>query len=217
MNIESNVLQIENLSQMSFNDLLSLYRQGYKLAEQSEIGLNIGLNILNAKGNNIRSLATCPGSVQTGATLTLSASASSGAAPYTYHWSVVKPDGSTVTLANQVTNQYVVGSNGNYTISVYVTDSCVSGAKTSSTDSCMITASTSGCISTGIYNCEAGQTGYEVDNCGTRRYNSACAGGGGVACPGCDLTKNYCLAGNCIPKNYVLYAGVGLVALLVLK
>lgn len=264
MNIESDVLQVENLGSIPFNDLLSLYRQGYRLAEHGEnavkLGLDVGLDILNVKGNNIRSLttkslATCPSSVQTGATLTLSASASSGTAPYTYHWSMVKPNGSTETLANQATNQYVVGSNGNYTVSVYVTDSCASGAKTSPTDSCVISASAGeiptkyNCVDnvcdgpylTGTYNsltacrasgCESGevQTWYcnqSTKICslqiGSTGYATkalcdvACSGGGGgAACPGCDLDNNYCLAGNCISKKNALIAGVGVVALLVL-
>ena len=35
-------------------------------------------------------------------------------------------------------------------------------------------------------------------------------------CVNCDLTKNYCISGNCIPKDYVLYGGAGFIALLLL-
>ncbi len=36
-------------------------------------------------------------------------------------------------------------------------------------------------------------------------------------CTNCDLTKNYCISKQCIPKNYVLYGGVALAALMILK
>lgn len=171
MNIEDKVLQVENLGQMSFDDVLSLYGQGYRLDERNR--------------NNIISLATCPSIVTTGGTLTLSTTVTSGTAPYVYHWSVTKPDGTIDTSLTGSSNSYTFTTNGSYTVSVNVTDSCASGAKTSNTDSCVITVSP--------------------------------GGGGGVGCLSCDPVKNYCISGNCIPKNYVLAAGIGVVALLILK
>lgn len=171
MNIEDKVLQVENLGQMSFDDVLSLYGQGYRLDELNR--------------NNIISLATCPSVVTTGGTLTLSTSVTSGTAPFTYHWSVTKPDGTIDTSLTGASNQYVFATNGVYAVSIYVTDSCTSGAKTSNKDSCVITVSP--------------------------------GGGGGAGCLSCDSAKNFCVAGQCIPKTYALAAGVGLVALLILK
>lgn len=148
MNVESNMLRVEHLSQIPFNDLLSLYQQGYRLGQNSDIGIELGLNVYNKRGdsinnrNNVRSLASCPSTVTTGTLLTLSATASSGTAPYTYHWSVKKPDGSTDTSLTGSSNSYTFAQDGSYTVSVYVTDSCAAGAKTSSTDSCPIVAST---------------------------------------------------------------------------
>lgn len=222
--MDSNMIQIDSLNRMPFDDLISLYRQGYKLDERASFGkfdiskFNVGGN----SGNEIRSLATCPSTVTTGNSLTLSTTASSGTAPYTYHWTITKPDGSTQTLANQATNTYTFAANGNYGISVYVSDSCADGTgiKSSPPQTCTVTASTAGCVSTG-YNCEAGQTGYEVDNCGNRRANSACGGGGGgggggADCTNCDSSTNYCLAGQCIPKKYALYGGAAAGVLLLI-
>lgn len=255
---ENKVLQVESLNHMSFDDLSSLFRQGYRFEEQSrdaiKLGLDIGLNVSNVEKNdvrNIRGLATCPSTVTTGGTLTLSTSVSSGTAPYTYHWSITKPDGTIETLANQSSIQYSFAQNGSYTISIYVTDSCAGGSKTSNTDSCVITASTvvgtkyncvsgacQGPFTIGTYNslpecqaaCTVTPTKYNcisnqcVGPSATGTYNSlaacqasGCLGGGGTGCLNCDRTKNFCISGNCIPKKYVLIAGVGLVALLVLK
>lgn len=325
MNTENKVLQVESLSHIPFNDLLSLFQQGYKFAEQSENAIELGLSIgLNVKGNNVRSLATCVTTIQTGKTIMLSTTMSSGTAPYTYYWTLTKPDGSTETLANQASNQHVTTQNGDYTVSVYAKDSCVGGAKTSNIESCKITASTvviptkyncvaGHCIGpslTGTYSslaecqtaCVTERTKYnctaaghcfgplltgkydsleecEADCKGPSKYNcvaghcvgprtsgtydsleaceTACVvieqkwkcadpatrtcvrapdgtfnsraecqlsascqpGGGGIGggCTNCPSDKNYCLAGQCIPKKYALAAGIGLVALLVLS
>ena len=172
MDIENKILQIESLEQMSFEDVLSLYRQGYMIAEQnSNIGIELGLNVLNIRGNNVRSLVpTCPSTVKTGGTLTLSASVTSGTAPYTYHWTVTKPDGTTDTSLTGASNSYTFATDGQYTVSVNVTDKCPTGSKTSNTESCTITASVSG--------------------------------GDGGGCGTCPTDKNYCLVGQCIPKTY---------------
>jgi len=151
MNIENKVLQVENISQIPFDNVLALFQQGYRLSEYNN-GVEIGLNV--RKGNsivrhgNIKGLATCPSTVTTGGVLTLSATAGSGTVPYTYHWSVKKPDGSTDTSLTGSNNSYTFGQNGNYTVSVYVTDSCAGGSKTSNTDSCSIVASADGGVET---------------------------------------------------------------------
>lgn len=36
-------------------------------------------------------------------------------------------------------------------------------------------------------------------------------------CQNCDITKNYCISGNCVPKNYVTYGAVGLGAIFLLS
>ncbi len=48
--------------------------------------------------------------------------------------------------------------------------------------------------------------------------NNACTSPPPITgCINCDLTKNYCVAGTCIPKNYVIYGGVALGGILLLK
>lgn len=174
---DNNVIQVESLNQIPFDDLISLYRQGYILGERSG-------NIRN----NIRSLATCPSGVQIGSTMTLSATASSGTSPYTYIWSVKKPDGNIDTTLTGEINQYTFSQNGNYTISVYVTDSCVGGAKTSETQTCVVT----------VVSDSGGEVGCTSNaNCS----NGYCIGG-------------KCYSKNTV---YVAGAGLGLVALIVLS
>lgn len=68
---------------------------------------------------------------------------------------------------------------------------------------------------------------YDVNNCGfADKLDSTCSpgggGGGGVGGGVCDIItcppdKNYCLVGRCIPKKYVLYGGIGLGVIIVLK
>ncbi len=88
---------------------------------------------------------------------------------------------------------------------------------------------------------------HDVNNCGQQdRLNSACNASsqkyaciGGVCtpnsagtfnepscggtcspasgCPNCDTVKNLCILGQCIPKNYVLYGGIGVILLMALK
>jgi hypothetical protein len=128
--------------------MLSLYRQGYRLEERSVGNIrNIG-NFVNGSGLknlNIEGLATCgTNTVVTGQSLTLTATASAGTAPYTYNWTVTKPGSAgTVTLPNQATNTYTFATDGQYTISVYTTDSCTTGALSSAVQTCTVTASSS--------------------------------------------------------------------------
>ena len=175
----SNIIQIESLSHMSFDDVLSLYRQGYKLEERSVITRSL----------DIKSLATCPGTIQVGGSLTLSAIANAGTAPYHYNWTVTKPDGNVDTsLADQMSNTYIFDTAGIYGISVNVTDTCPTGAKTSNIDSCTVIATT---LSTTNIGCNDP-----------------------IVCP---PDKNYCLIGYCVPKNYLIYGAVALVAIMALK
>lgn len=61
-------------------------------------------------------------------------------------------------------------------------------------------------------NCD-GSGIYTTSNC-----NNSCTGGGGTTtCPGCDLTKNYCISGSCIPKTYIVIGTVGFFALMMLR
>lgn len=145
MDMNSNIIQIESLSHMPFDDLISLYRQGYKLSEnESSIRSLATDRDLHGQRAIADLSATCPGTVATGGTLTLSATASVGMAPYSYHWSVRKPDGIVQTLVNQAINPFTFATDGQYVISVNVTDSCPTGAKTSNTEICTITASATG-------------------------------------------------------------------------
>ena len=216
--MNSNIIQIESLSRMSFDDVLSLYRQGYKLEERS----------IGTRNLDIKSLATCPGTIPTGSTLTLSASASAGTPPYTYNWKVTKPGGAIDTLSNQVSNSYVFATDGTYSISVSVTDTCLDGTgpKTSPVQTCSVVASTSTATPT-KYSC-SGAPSYSCSGpfvTGTYEDQQACldACKAGVVidpCLTCDTTVNYCVGGQCINKKYALYGGVVagvLVVLMLLK
>ena len=214
----SNIIQIESLSLMSFDDVLSLYRQGYRLEERS----------VGTRSLDIKSLTTCPGTVPTGSTLTLSASASAGTPPYHYVWKVTKPGGVIETLTDQASNSYTFTTDGNYGISVYVTDTCLdgTGTKTSPVQMCSVVASTSTTIPA-KYNC-SGAPSYSCSGpfvTGTYEDRQVCldvckAGVVTDPCLVCDKTLNYCVGGQCIKKKYALYGGVAtgvLVVLMLLK
>lgn len=175
-------LQVESFGRMPFDDILSLYRQGYKLADGR---VNIG------------SMATCGmNTVQVGGKLTLSANAIVGTPPYTYHWSIKKPDGNIDTVLTGENNLYTFSQAGDYTISVFVTDSCPGGAKTSEVQTCTVTATVGG---------DGGNGG---------------GGGGGAACTSnADCPDGYCIGGKCYSKNtvYIGGAAVGLIALVILS
>lgn len=227
-------LQVESLGRMPFDDLVSLYRQGYKLSEPDG-RVNIGKRI------NIGSLATCgTNTVQIGGMLTLSASASIGTPPYTYHWSIKKPDGSIdTTLAGEI-NQYTFSNAGDYTISVFVTDSCPGGVKTSQIQTCTVTATTGGgdggdggdlcsgitcndrCYGVNLYSqiCNPNTGGCiqgvlkqsNVIQCGG---DGGGGGDGGITCPSTDEIPIF---GKCYKKNTVyIGAAAGVVLLLVLS
>ncbi len=73
------------------------------------------------------------------------------------------------------------------------------------------------CTSVNNYGCINGQClqGYGILPIGC---NNLCTTPPPITgCVNCDLTKNYCVVGQCIPKSYVLYSGVALGALLLLS
>ncbi|MDD3474333.1 MAG: hypothetical protein PHP08_00335 [Candidatus Dojkabacteria bacterium] len=213
MNIEFKSLGVEDITNSSIESVEKLYREGYRLNESYNV------NEIN-KQVSVKSLAACPSSLLQNTIKTLTASASSGTPPYTYHWSITKPGGVIDTSLTGSSIPYTFSLLGNYVVSVYVTDSCSSGSKTSNTDSCIINVTPVpgggyNCISPG--NCQpapSGTTGQYPDlascDTGCPVIISDCP-------PECDLTKNYCVAGNCIPKTYVVYAGLGLTAITLLS
>lgn len=197
---KNNVIQIESLNQMPFDDVLSLYRQGYKLEEKNDWkGNNWNLNRIGNVENRIVGLGTCKGSscpctVTVGTTLTLAATATSGTPGYTYHWTIKKPDGNIDSSLTGSSNSYTFSQVGDYTISVNVTDSCAAGAKVSNTDKCVVSV-VSG--TTAKYKKCVGGTCAEVDcpTTGTCPSNE-CTTVGAT----CGVVNNYgCVGTVCTP------------------
>jgi hypothetical protein len=96
-------------------------------------------------GASIRTLATCVGSKYVGQVITLTSTPTGGTAPYAVTFrrnGVALPSGSFTNVpegtAKTMTYTLVAGDTPSVTISVYITDSCPTGAL-SNTDQCVVT------------------------------------------------------------------------------
>lgn len=134
------VLTLEQMKRMSSDEILSYYRNGYRLAgcadceKELYTGLEHSIMGLNP--------ASCPASIVQGTTKTLSLQVTiAGTPPYTIHFIV---DGVAKTVAptwsgSTVTFSYTFNESiGSHTYAAYVTDSCTAGSKSSNTDTCPI-------------------------------------------------------------------------------
>jgi hypothetical protein len=72
---------------------------------------------------------SCPSSVNQGYTATLTITPSGGMSPFTYSWSIIKPDTTIDTYVVQNVS-YLFSQQGVYSINCSVTDSCSTGAQT---------------------------------------------------------------------------------------
>jgi hypothetical protein len=99
------------------------------------------INKIQGSGISTFGTATCGGPYLKDTSHTLTGSVTSGGTtPFTYNWTITKPDGTkdTRTGASQT---YVFTQVGTYKIDLVVTDSCASGAKSdSATCNVVITA-----------------------------------------------------------------------------
>lgn len=199
-------LDVSTFNKMPIENIISLYQQGYKLDEPMNL-------------NKIKKLAvSCTTPIALGTNKVLTASSTGGSGTITYHWTISKPDGTSDTTLAGATPTYNFNQLGNYTVSVYSTDSCPAGSQRSDTVMCTVNVSSQGCTSTGVYTCDPTRVGYEVDNCGNSRVNASCTGSTSAdPCLTCDKTKNICILGQCLPKNYILYGGVAFLAIMMFK
>ncbi len=86
---------------------------------------------------------TCPSSVPLNTVGTLTASVTQGTAPFTYTWTITKPDNTTATLPNSPgPHSYTFASTGIYGINLTVVDNCPSGGL-SDTSFCSVTVAPS--------------------------------------------------------------------------
>lgn len=145
MKDNNRVLTLEQMKRMSSDEILSYYRNGYRLAGCNECSKEQGDRIyLSEYGAMIMGLnpASCPASIVQGTTKTLSLQVTTvGTPPYTIHFIV---DGIAKTVAptwsgNIGSFSYTFNESiGSHTCSAYVTDGCTAGSKTSNTDTCPI-------------------------------------------------------------------------------
>jgi hypothetical protein len=170
------VLKLEDISSMSNEMLMNAYRNGYQL--------EASINGLTATGCD---------NIPVNTTRTLTANfVSAGSGTITHHWSITKPNGTNINPGSTATVSYTFTDAGTYNVSYYATDSCPAGSQTSNISSCNIIVGQ--CTSTGVYVCDPSNPGYEKDNCGNSRANTACG----------TITK---------PDNTLLYVGVAALAM----
>lgn len=95
------------------------------------------INTYVAQKLGILGTATCGGPYAKGTSKHLTGSVTSGGtAPFTYSWTITKPDGTKTTLTG-ATQTYIFSQAGTYKTDLVVTDSCPSGAK-SDTATCNV-------------------------------------------------------------------------------
>lgn len=135
----SKILTLEQMKRMSPDEMMNAYRNGYKLSECKTCGGRdmMGLNP-----------ASCPASIVQGTTKTITiAVTTAGTPPYTPKFYV---DGSQKTISatwdsvnNRFTFSWIFNENvASHTYATEITDSCVTGAKTSNRDTCTVSITT---------------------------------------------------------------------------
>ena len=207
--------QLNHLQNMSLDSLVESYKNGFRIGNQ---------NILNMGTGSILKIGTptCPsgGQIVAGTSKTISMTPSGGTPPYTLNWKI---DG---TIANSWTNlaygqtqTFDWGFNesfGSHTYLAEVIDNCptVSNSDSSSCTINIVAPST-----------QPPTTQPPTTQPPTTQPPTAQPPGGTTppptiqppaGCTGCDLTVNLCISGQCIPKNYLLYGGIGFIALILL-
>lgn len=130
---DTQILDINQMQKMSIDEIVGLYKQGYRLSD-GPIGIGI------------KSLATCPtgGVVQKGSTKNIKVDVTAaGTPPYTFK---VQREGTEILTytggATEISKTWPYVFNealGTYTYKGLVIDSCSSGAKTSPGDTCTVT------------------------------------------------------------------------------
>lgn len=128
-------LTLEQMKRMSPDEIMSAYRNGYKLSECNTCG---GKNIIGLNP------ATCPISIVQGTTKTLTiAVTTAGTLPYTPKFYVDTVLKTITTTWDAINNRFTFPwtfseTVASHTYATEVTDSCATGIKTSNRDICTI-------------------------------------------------------------------------------
>ena len=229
-------LDINTLDKMHIDEIISLYKQGYRVNEIRSTG--------------IKSLATCTSTIVQGTTKTLTITPSGGTPPYKNVQLLVDgvpvltlPGPYQASTPIQITYSFPESA-GNHTYSSKIEDSCSPAsnvAQDASPCTILITSpqpNTYGCVQ-GVCTPNAGNLpagcngtctnpiGYNCTNCntpitgGTYPTPTECQVGCGIPqidpCLTCDKMKNVCILGQCVPKSAVFYAGIAAVAIMLFK
>lgn len=198
INMNTKKLSIDIFNCLSPDEILNLYRQGYKLNElsfstkpyasdnSSERNLEYGF----MNGKIIKKMSSCVSSIVQGTTKIFNVTASSGTPPYSVY--LIIDGGSPIVLGTILTPKTQSFSHifnesiGSHTYMIKIIDSC--SVSHSSSDQCTINITSSTVPPPPL-----------------------------TGCIECDLTKNYCVANQCIPKNYAIYTGLILAAFTLIK
>jgi len=205
-------LDVELLSSMSFDSIIKMYKNGYRL-DEFDVEKTHNVQFLNKSNTLIKKMSLCQSSFELDTNHTFYIEASSGTPPYIYNWLVLKPDNSIEKLENKQALTYKFTQLGTYNISVNITDSCLSGGLISETQSCSVTVVP---VVVNKYNCVNGSC--VQDNLNGIFFEPTCNNSCLTEnkCLNCDLSKNYCISGKCISKNNITYGGLGILLLLLI-
>lgn len=149
----------------------------------------------------------CPDESQiiAGTTKEISLTPLGGTPPYTINWKI---DGEIVNTWNNIQqgtihtfNWSFNESSGSHTYSVEVLDSCLTDTVSDST-SCTINI--------------VQETSPIPTSSPTPSPASTTSPSPPPSCQNCNLNENVCILDRCIPKNYLIYGGIGLVTLLMI-
>ncbi len=137
-----NNLDINQIQKMSIDQVVELYRQGYRL-EEFYPDMDKTLPYSPRSGYGFMSPATCPGTVVKGSTKNIKVDVTTpGTPPYTFK--LKRDDAEILTYTGGATETsktwpYVFNEAlGTYVYKGFVTDSCPAGAKTSIEDVCTV-------------------------------------------------------------------------------
>lgn len=144
MNNDIRILEVNQMQKMSIDDIVNMYRQGYRL---EEFYPNMDKTLPYSRNGyqyQFASPAICPTAVTKGSTKNIRVDvASPGTPPYTFK---VQRDGTEILTytggATEVSKTWPYVFNetlGTYTYKGFVIDSCPGAPKTSAIDSCTIT------------------------------------------------------------------------------